>query len=118
MAGSVGHGTGKSWINAQPRASSRWSRQRELGNSRRGDLMYSGKRFIAAGAAVLACLACVPPPTLAPELPGVIEGIFPTQLPAGQTTVLHAGLPGRGEVTAIDIQPAAGITVKNIARGD
>jgi hypothetical protein len=80
--------------------------------------MYSGTRFIAAAVAVLACLAFMPSPTLAQGLPGVLEGIFPTQLPPGQTTVLHAGLPGRNEVTVLDIQPAAGITVKSITRGD
>jgi len=58
------------------------------------------------------------PPTHAQGLPGVLEGLFPTQLPPGQTTVLHAGLPGRGEVTMVDIQPAAGVTVKSITRGD
>jgi len=80
--------------------------------------MYSGNRFIAAGLAALACLAFAPSTTSAQGLPGVLEGIFPTQLPPGQTTVLHAGLPGRNEVTMVDIQPAAGVTVKSITRGD
>ena len=51
-------------------------------------------------------------------LPNVIEGFFPTQLAAGQGNVLHLGIPGRGEVTAVEINPAAGITVKDIKRGD
>src|SRR6266850_6422449 len=80
--------------------------------------MYSGIRFIVAGVAVVACLAFAASPALAQGLPGVLEGIFPTQLPAGQTTVLHAGIPGRNEVTMVDIVPAAGITVTSIKRGD
>jgi hypothetical protein len=51
-------------------------------------------------------------------LPNVIEGFFPTQLAAGQSNVLHLGIPGRGEVTGVEINPAAGITVKDIKRGD
>ena len=51
-------------------------------------------------------------------LPNVIEGFFPTQLAAGQSNVLHLGIPGRGDVTAVEINPAAGITVKDIKRGD
>src|ERR1044071_9675883 len=51
-------------------------------------------------------------------LPNVIEGFFPTQLAAGQSNVLHLGIPGRGDVTGVEIIPAAGITVKDIKRGD
>lgn len=51
-------------------------------------------------------------------LPNVIEGFFPTQLAAGQSNVLHLGIPGRGDVTGVEITPAAGITVKDIKRGD
>ena len=51
-------------------------------------------------------------------LPNVIEGFFPTQLVAGQSNVLHLGIPGRGEVTGVEISPAAGITVKDLKRGD
>ena len=80
--------------------------------------MYSGIRCVAAGAAVLACLTLAPTRALAQGLPGVLEGVFPTQLPPGQTTVLHAGLPGRNEVTMVDIVPAAGIMVTGITRGD
>ena len=58
------------------------------------------------------------PNARAQGLPNVIEGFFPTQLAAGQSNVLHLGIPGRGEVTGVEINPAAGITVKNITRGD
>jgi len=58
------------------------------------------------------------PLTRGQGLPNVIEGFFPTQLAAGQSNVLHVGIPGRGEVTGVEISPAAGITVKDIKRGD
>jgi hypothetical protein len=57
-------------------------------------------------------------PARAQGLPNVIEGFFPTQLVAGQSNVLHLGIPGRGEVTGVDIAPSAGVTVKDIKRGD
>ena len=81
--------------------------------------MYSGTRVVmAAGLTLLACLGPAARASRAQGLPGVLEGIFPTQLPPGQTTVLHAGLPGRNEITTVDIVPAAGITVTSIKRGD
>lgn len=49
-------------------------------------------------------------------LPNVIEGFFPTQLAAGQTNVLHLGIPGRNEITGVEIAPSQGITVKNIVK--
>ena len=67
---------------------------------------------------LLVCLGPAARASRAQGLPGVLEGYFPTQLPPGQTTVLHAGLPGRNEVTMVDIVPAAGITVTSIKRGD
>ena len=67
---------------------------------------------------LLVCLGPAARASRAQGLPGVLEGFFPTQLPPGQTTVLHAGLPGRNEVTMVDIVPAAGITVTSIKRGD
>ena len=51
-------------------------------------------------------------------LPNVIEGFFPTQLVAGQSNMLHLGIPGRGEVTGVEVMPSTGITVKDIKRGD
>jgi hypothetical protein len=58
------------------------------------------------------------PLTRAQGLPNVIEGFFPTQLAAGRSNVLHLGIPGRGELTGVEITPSAGITVKDIKRGD
>jgi hypothetical protein len=58
------------------------------------------------------------PQAHAQGLPNVIEGFFPTQLAVGQSNVLHLGIPGRGEVSGVEINPAAGITVKDIKRGD
>ncbi len=80
--------------------------------------MYSGTRsFIATTLTLLACLAPAARATYAQGLPNVIEGFFPTQLAAGQTNVLHLGIPGRNDITGVEITPSAGITVKNIARG-
>jgi hypothetical protein len=70
-----------------------------------------------AGFVVLALLALTPG-ARAQGLPNVIEGFYPTQLAAGQSNVLHLGIPGRGEVTGVEITPSAGITVKDIKRGD
>ena len=80
--------------------------------------MYSGTRsLIATALTALAFLAPAARVAYAQGLPNVIEGIFPTQLAAGQTNVLHLGIPGRNDITAVEITPSAGITVKNIARG-
>jgi hypothetical protein len=73
--------------------------------------------YFAAGLIALASLASADA-ALAQGLPNVIEGFFPTQLAAGQSNVLHLGIPGRGEVTGVEITPAVGITVKDIKRGD
>jgi len=67
---------------------------------------------------VLALLLFTPAAGYAQGLPNVIEGYFPTQLVAGQSNVLHLGIPGRGDVTGVEVTPAAGITVKDIKRGD
>jgi len=81
--------------------------------------MYSGARsFIATTLTLLACLAPAARATYAQGLPNVIEGFFPTQLAAGQTNVLHLGIPGRNDITGVDITPSAGMTVRNIVRGD
>ena len=73
--------------------------------------------YFAAGLIALASLASVDG-ARAQGLPNVIEGFFPTQLVAGQSNVLHLGIPGRGEVTGVEISPSAGVTVKDIKRGD
>src|SRR6185436_17472165 len=76
----------------------------------RGQPMY---RVILASMLVLA-----PAASFAQGLPNVIEGYYPTQLVAGQTNVLHLGIPGRNDITAVEFEPAAGITVKDIKKGD
>ena len=79
--------------------------------------MIRTSSVVAAGLLALGSLTVVARAD-AQGLPNVIEGFFPTQLAAGQSNVLHVGIPGRNEVTAVEISPAAGITVKNIVRGD
>jgi hypothetical protein len=81
--------------------------------------MYSGPRFLAViGFTFLACLGPAAHVSRAQGPQGVVEGLFPLQLPPGQTTVLNAAVPGRNDVTAADISPAAGVTVAGIKRGD
>ncbi len=63
-------------------------------------------------------LVFAPAAGFAQGLPNVIEGYFPTQLVAGQSNVLHLGIPGRGDVTGVEITPATGISVKDIKKGD
>ena len=46
--------------------------------------------------------------------PPVIEGVYPTQLVPGQTVVVHMGINGRQQVTAVEVAPAAGVTVKSV----
>jgi hypothetical protein len=74
--------------------------------------------FIATGLTALASLGPSAPASRAQGLPGVIEGLYPTQLVLGQTTVLRAAIPGRNDITAVDISPAAGIMVAGIKRGE
>jgi hypothetical protein len=73
---------------------------------------------IATALTALAFLAPAARAAHAQGLPNVIEGFYPTQLAAGQTNVLHLGIPGRGEVTGVEIAPSAGMTVKDIKKGD
>ncbi len=74
--------------------------------------------FIATGLTLLACLGPAAAASHGQGLPGVIEGLYPTQLVLGQATVLHAAIPGRSDITAVEISPAAGITIAGIKRGD
>jgi hypothetical protein len=73
---------------------------------------------IATAVTALVFLAPAARAAHAQGLPNVIEGFYPTQLAAGQTNVLHLGIPGRGEVTGVEIAPSAGMTVKDIKKGD
>src|SRR5882672_8492898 len=72
---------------------------------------------VAAAFMTVTCLAPAASVGHAQGLPNVIEGFFPAQLAAGQTNVLHLGIPGRNEITGVEITPSAGVTVKNIVRG-
>jgi len=73
---------------------------------------------VAAAPLVALIVLATTAPARAQGLPNVIEGFFPTQLVAGQINVLHLGIPGRNDVTAVEIEPAAGMTVKDIRKGD
>jgi hypothetical protein len=61
---------------------------------------------------------CLAPAVSFAQGPPVIEGVYPTQLVPGQVNVLHMGINGRQQVTGLEITPAAGVTVKNIATND
>lgn len=81
--------------------------------------MYSAARyFTATTLTVLACLGPAAGVSRAQGLPNVIEGLYPTQLVPGQTTVLHAAVPGRNDITGVEISPAAGVTVAGLTRGE
>jgi hypothetical protein len=71
--------------------------------------------FIATGFIALGSLASATGAG-AQGLPNVIEGFYPTQLAAGQTNVLHLGIPGRNEITGVEIAPSQGITVKSVVK--
>ena len=66
---------------------------------------------------LIALLCLAPVPSFA-QGPPVIEGFYPQQLVPGQTTVIHMGLNGRQQMTGLEITPADGIAVKNIATND
>ena len=68
--------------------------------------------LLAAGLFAVATVAS------AQGLPNVIEGFYPTQLVPGQSNVLHLGIPGRGDITGVDVNPSAGVTVKDVKRGE
>jgi hypothetical protein len=79
---------------------------------------FGARSLIAIGFIFLACLGPGAHVSDAQGPQGVIEGIYPTQLVPGQTTVLNAGVPGRNDVTAAEISPATGVTVSGIKRGE
>ena len=67
---------------------------------------------------VVVVLLLLAPAAAYAQGPQVIEGMYPTQLVRGQSNVLHIGINGRQDVAAVEIVPAAGMTVKSIARSD
>jgi hypothetical protein len=84
--------------------------------------MYSGTRFrIFIACAALACLVGpAVPASHAQGLNGVIENYFPTQLPAGQTTVLQVAMAGgrNNPIMSIEITPATGLTIGTMKASD
>ena len=83
--------------------------------------MYSGIRFrIVIACAALACLGPAGSASHAQGLNGVIENYFPTQLPAGQTTVLNVAMGGgrNNPIMSIEITPATGITIGAMKASD
>ena len=51
------------------------------------------------------------------QLPLRVEGIYPRQLPIGQTTVISLVIPSLDDIQA-EISPARDVTVANVTRGD
>ena len=78
--------------------------------------MYHGTRsFIVIGFALLACSGPGVHFSEAQEIR--IEGVFPRQLPRGQTTLINVAVPSRDAIQAAEISPSAGVTVSGIKRG-
>ena len=83
--------------------------------------MYSRTRSrIVIACAALACLGPAVPVSHAQGLPGVIENYYPTQAPAGQTTVLNLAMGGgrANPVLSIEVTPSTGITVGAMKASD
>jgi len=72
--------------------------------------------FIAIGVTVAACLG---PGVLRAEAqqPLRVEGIYPRQLPIGQSTVINVVAPTMDELQP-EIAPSQGVTVSSVTRGD
>ena len=68
---------------------------------------------IVAGVVVAALMGLAPGTGHAQGLNKVIEGVFPTQLAPGQTTVINMAMNGgrNNKVTVVQISPNAGITI-------
>ena len=68
---------------------------------------------IVAGVVVAALMGLAPGTGHAQGLNKVIEGVFPTQLVPGQTTVINIAMNGgrNNKVTAVQVSPNAGITI-------
>lgn len=79
--------------------------------------MYSGTRWYGAIAFIV--LVCVGPGVHSSEAQTVrIEGLFPRQLPRGQSTVISVAVPSRDGVQSAEITPAAGVKVSGVTRGE
>jgi hypothetical protein len=81
--------------------------------------MHSAVRaLIVVGCATVALVGPVQRDSRAQGFPPVIEGLYPTQMPVGQTTVLYLGVPRANVVKSVEFAPAAGLTVSGIKEGD
>ena len=66
----------------------------------------------------LTFLACLGPGVHSGEAQQVrIESFFPRQAPRGQSTVINVAVPSRDAINAVEISPAADVTVSGIRRG-
>jgi hypothetical protein len=80
------------------------------------DYMHLGTRsFTAIGFTLLACLGLGAHLCEAQQLR--IEGIFPRQLPRGQTTLINVAVPNRDAIQAAEISPSADVKVSSIKLG-
>jgi hypothetical protein len=62
-------------------------------------------------------LAFLGPGAISSEAQVAIESVFPAQIPRGQATVVNVAVPGRDLVAqAVEIAPAAGVTVSGLKR--
>lgn len=80
-----------------------------------------GRRLSLVSAAIGGALASVlmtPVPGLAQQAPGVIGSLYPTQVVAGQTTVVHMALVRNNPVLSVEITPAQGVTVSALTSRD
>src|SRR5438093_9874974 len=78
--------------------------------------MHFGTRsFVVIGFTVLSCLG--PGLHLGEAQEIRIEGVFPRQMPRGQTTLINVAVPNRDAIQAAEISPSAGVTVSGIKLG-
>lgn len=47
-----------------------------------------------------------------------VDGIYPRQLPRGETTTISLAIPTLDAIESIDVSPAAGVTVSALTRGE
>jgi len=72
--------------------------------------------FVAIGVTVASCLGPGVSRTEAQQ-PLRVEGIYPRQLPIGQSTVISVVAPTMDELQP-EIAPSQGVTVSRVTRGD
>jgi hypothetical protein len=74
------------------------------------------RSFVAIGVTVAACLGLSAPPATAQQ-PLRVEGIYPQQLPLGQSTVINLVVPST-DTFQPEFAPAQGLTVSSVTRQD